>query len=86
MAYLVGSDEAGYGPNLGPLVISVTIWQAPEDVGVASLFDQLAQVVARRPQAIDGRGGPCVAMADSKMLYSPERGLKHLEQGLWAAL
>ena len=26
MPYLVGTDEAGYAPNLGPLVISATVW------------------------------------------------------------
>lgn len=25
--YLIGTDEAGYGPNLGPLVISASVWQ-----------------------------------------------------------
>ncbi len=38
MAYLIGTDEAGYAPNLGPLIISCTVWhvadQAPnESVG-----------------------------------------------------
>ena len=27
MPYLVGTDEAGYGPNLGPLVVSATVWR-----------------------------------------------------------
>ena len=31
MAYLIGTDEAGYGPNLGPLVISATLWEVPEE-------------------------------------------------------
>jgi len=32
---VVGTDEAGYGPNLGPLVIGATAWvaaAAPGDV------------------------------------------------------
>ena len=32
---VIGTDEAGYGPNLGPLVVAATAWQlaaAPEAV------------------------------------------------------
>jgi hypothetical protein len=84
MGFLVGTDEAGYGPNLGPLVISATVWEAPDDVGGEELFDRLSQVIAPRPDRVRA-AGPWVAMADSKMLYSPGHGLRHLERGLWAA-
>ena len=30
MSYLIGTDEAGYGPNLGPLVISASVWHVPD--------------------------------------------------------
>jgi len=80
MAYLVGTDEAGYGPNLGPLVISVSVWETPEQVGVSQLFDRLGHAIGQRPD------GQRVAMADSKQLYAPGKGLRHLERGLWAAL
>src|SRR5215203_3406446 len=26
MPYLIGTDEAGYAPNLGPLVVTATVW------------------------------------------------------------
>jgi ribonuclease HII len=32
MAYLIGTDEAGYAPNLGPLVISSTLWRVEDDL------------------------------------------------------
>jgi hypothetical protein len=86
MGYLVGTDEAGYGPNLGPLVISATVWEAPEGVGGEDLFGRLAHVIASRLDGVCGAGGPRVAMADSKLLYSSGKGLRHLERGLWAAL
>ncbi len=110
MGYLIGTDEAGYGPNLGPLVISATVWEAPDGIGGEDLFGRLSHVIASRPErfvvpALAGagvtvtrraepaeagttneRGGARVVMADSKVLYSPERGLRHLERGLWAAL
>ena len=84
MAYLVGTDEAGYGPNLGPLVISATLWDAPDGVGGEDLFDRVAHVIASRLDGVS-TAGPFVAMADSKMLYTPGKGLRHLERGLWAA-
>jgi ribonuclease HII len=28
---ILGTDEAGYGPNLGPLAVSITAWTAPSD-------------------------------------------------------
>jgi ribonuclease HII len=33
MGILIGMDEAGYGPNLGPLVVAATAWEVPEEVG-----------------------------------------------------
>lgn len=27
VCYLIGTDEAGYGPNFGPLVVSATLWR-----------------------------------------------------------
>ena len=31
MAFLIGTDEAGYGPNLGPLTICGTLWSIDKD-------------------------------------------------------
>ncbi len=86
MGYLVGTDEAGYGPNLGPLVISATVWETPDGVGNEDLFSHVSQVIACRLDGISSAAGPWVAMADSKRLYTPGKGLRHLERGLWAAL
>ncbi len=116
MAYLIGTDEAGYGPNLGPLVISATLWEAPDGVGAEDLFERLEHVITpelRRtngekgdsPHLCEAPSGPFrraptegwsgtvpffhaasrVVMADSKKLYSPAIGLRHLERGLWPA-
>lgn len=77
MAWLIGVDEAGYGPNLGPLVVAATAW--PVDDLQQDLYQSLAPVVCRSPA--DGR----IAVADSKQLYKPGGGLRLLEIGVGAA-
>ena len=81
MPYLIGTDEAGYGPNLGPLLISTTVWWV--DDASDDLYARLGETIVKKPKdAGPGR----VAMADSKVLYSSGKGLRHLERGLFAAL
>ena len=105
MAWMIGIDEAGYGPNLGPLVAAATAWKveerskvggqqsgtqsknsprtqatlAPTATSVAprvDLYARLSHIVA--PAPADNR----IAIADSKTLYKPGSGLRHLERGL----
>lgn len=85
MGYLIGTDEAGYGPNLGPLVISATVWEVPDGVGGDGLFSLLEGVVANVPAKRNGKEGSLPVFADSKILYSPGKGWDNLERGLWAA-
>ena len=82
MAYLIGMDEAGYGPNLGPLVVSASVWRVPDEHLHADLYDVLAAVVTAKATATDRR----VAIADSKLLYQPRGGLSRLERGLLITL
>ena len=83
MPYFVGTDEAGYGPNLGPLVVSVSVWQVDcwED---RDLFARLAAAVC--PAGESDVAGQRVAIGDSKALYKPGKGLGRLEQGVLAML
>ena len=37
MPYLIGTDEAGYAPNLGPLVVSASAWWVDEPIAPESL-------------------------------------------------
>lgn len=92
MGFVIGTDEAGYGPNLGPLVISATVWETPDGIGGEELFDCLGHVIAQKPLK-KGYGHPFpvpsfppVVMGDSKALYSSGSGLHLLERGLWATL
>ncbi len=84
MTYLVGTDEAGYGPNLGPLVIAGTLWHVPVGVEGDDLYERIPGIRAagRRQAAVE----PSLVIGDSKSLYSPASGLAALERGVFAAL
>lgn len=77
----IGTDEAGYGPNLGPLMISATAWHAPDDDAALDLFDRLKHVVRGCVSSTSH-----IPIADSKQLYQPGGGLLNLERGVFAAL
>jgi hypothetical protein len=82
LGYLIGTDEAGYGPNLGPLVISATVWHVEADPRRVDLYRRLSKVCAaasqQQPEACDDR----LLVGDSKLLYRPQLGLKLLERGV----
>lgn len=83
MPYLVGADEAGYGPNLGPLVVSATVWRVAS-IQHTDLFTRLGNAV-RQPGANDAREGELL-IGDSKALYKRGKGLAGLEQGVFPCL
>ncbi|NLF32976.1 MAG: hypothetical protein GX591_19085 [Planctomycetes bacterium] len=76
MTIIAGIDEAGFGPLLGPLVVSAVVFEAPGD-GEVDFWRQLAPAVAKAP----GKRCAGVAIGDSKRIYSPATGLVHLERG-----
>jgi ribonuclease HII len=80
--WIVGIDEAGYGPNLGPLVMTSVACRVPERLAKADLWHVLGDAVRRPGERDDGR----FLVADSKLVYSPARGLLGLETGVRAAL
>ena len=80
MPYLIGTDEAGYGPNLGPLVISASVWRTPDPPAEVHLYRRLRRVVAAAPDARR------IAIADSKVLYKSGGDLRLLERGLLPAV
>lgn len=84
MAYLIGTDEAGYGPNLGPLVIGATLWEVPDGWGDRDFYEALSDVVRVESQPLDNENN--VAIADSKALYSPGSRLGQLERGVLPSL
>jgi ribonuclease HII len=82
MAWIIGIDEAGYGPNLGPFVMTAVACQAPYRLGNANLWQVLNAVVRQAADGDDGR----IVVDDSKLVYSPSRGLADLERGVLALL
>jgi hypothetical protein len=83
MATVVGIDEAGYGPRLGPLVVSAAAFEVRGGVDAsADLWDALDGAVARTRRG----GGGRLLVADSKAVYRAGTGLADLERGVLAAL
>ena len=52
MAWFIGIDEAGYGPNLGPFVMTSVAWQGPDELLGANLWHVLRRAV-RDFRAVD---------------------------------
>jgi len=75
-------DEAGYGPNLGPLVITASAWKMRRDPRRCDLFEMLKSVVARTAADADER----MHVGDSKQVYSPAKGLASLERSVLTLL
>lgn len=83
MAIVVGMDEAGLSPLLGPLVLSAVAMSVPDEHIERSLWELLSPAVCRKASSKSA-----IAIDDSKKLYSASsaRGLKPLERGVLAAL
>ena len=85
MPYLIGTDEAGYGPNLGPLVITATAWEVPALSKRPDLYQRLSGAVVDA-SAPSSWGQLPLAIADSKLLYKPPHGVSLLERGVLTCL
>jgi hypothetical protein len=74
MTLVIGTDEAGYGPNLGPLVIGGTAWRlAAEPPAVEATLERV--MTAARP-----------LWGDSKTIYKGGAGRDALERGVLVAV
>jgi len=74
MSVIIGIDEAGYGPNLGPLVQAAVAVRCPD--GVDNLWKTLKRGVRRACDDDDGR----MLIDDSKRVHILPNGLERLER------
>ena len=81
MALLVGIDEAGYGPLLGPLVVSAVALEVPEGLLRADLWDVLGKAVSAQKRGLAGR----LLIADSKKAYNRKKGIDPLRRSISAS-
>ncbi len=82
MAVLVGIDEAGFGPILGPLVVSSSTFSVPHNLIGADLWQILRRSLANKRKRLAGR----LLITDSKKAYNKSLGTKHLERTVLACL
>ena len=73
MSLIIGVDEAGYGPNFGPLAVCATAWRIPSELDTDNLTNLIPSITANKP------GEDEIQIADSKVMYKPGSGVKILE-------
>ena len=78
MAIVAGIDEAGYGPLLGPLVVSAAAFRVPDRNASADFWEYFSQGVSRHARGSRGR----VRVADSKAICRGKTKLRALEKNI----
>lgn len=79
MPLLIGIDEVGYGPKLGPLIVSAVVFRVPDPE--MDLWDVLGQAVTQEPGTPDR-----LPVCDSKKIFSQRRGIASLHATVCAFL
>ncbi|MEC9094571.1 MAG: hypothetical protein VX438_17815 [Planctomycetota bacterium] len=83
MKLIIGTDEAGYGPNLGPLVVTASCWlidprDFPTGEAALDLFTVFERLFCRTRKNQEGR----IQIGDSKQIYQSRCGLAPIERAV----
>ncbi len=83
--YVIGVDEAGYGPNLGPLLIGASVWRIPSRYELGQLSARLMPEF--QPRRWHHRSVELyVPLGDSKELYQSGTSTDSLQIGIFSLL
>jgi ribonuclease HII len=82
MVVLVGIDEAGFGPILGPLIVSSITFSLPHNLLKSDLWQVLRKSIGDRRKYLAGR----LLITDSKKAYTRSSGIKHLQRTVLTVL
>jgi ribonuclease HII len=83
--YVIGIDEAGYGPNLGPLVLGGSVWLVPAECKLDRLATDLEPQFQAKKLSLKTTE-PFVPLGDSKELYQSGLSTDALEIGVMSLL
>src|ERR1044071_9185017 len=80
MPWHIGIDEAGYGPNMGPLL------QSAVGLRFAGEFSDPWKLLKKAVRKQGGNDDHRLIIDDSKKVYGVNNGLRRLESGVLATL
>lgn len=79
---VVGIDEAGLGPILGPLIVSAAALSVPQGANQADMWQLLSESASPNKKHLAGR----LLICDSKKAYTPATGIAFLEKTVLSCL
>jgi ribonuclease HII len=78
---VIGLDEAGYGPNLGPLCLGASVWLVPEHLEVDGLASSMIPIFQPLPLG-KSRPHTWIPLGDSKKIFHGSNPLRNLAVGI----